>query len=139
MDPISLPDYHLTILEGHLDTFGHVNNAAYLELFEEARWQIITDNDYGLAQVREREKGPIVLEVNLKFLKELRLREKVKIVSELIEHKGRFSRMRQCIVKDDGKVAAEAVFLFGFFDLKARRLIEPSPEWRKAIGLPSPE
>ena len=35
-------EYEKTILEQHLDTFGHVNNAAYLVLYEEARWDFIT-------------------------------------------------------------------------------------------------
>ena len=30
-------EYDKTILEQHLDTFGHVNNAVYLSLYEEAR------------------------------------------------------------------------------------------------------
>jgi acyl-CoA thioesterase FadM len=29
--------YTTQILEGHLDTFGHVNNARHLDLLEEAR------------------------------------------------------------------------------------------------------
>jgi acyl-CoA thioester hydrolase len=40
--------YPLTIKETYLDTFGHVNNAMYLALLEEARWDLITTNGYGL-------------------------------------------------------------------------------------------
>ena len=35
--------YHTQIKEKDLDTLGHVNNAKYLELFEEARWDFITN------------------------------------------------------------------------------------------------
>ena len=45
--------YETLIRESHLDTFGHVNNATYLQLYEEARWELITRNGYGLAKVRE--------------------------------------------------------------------------------------
>lgn len=31
-------EYPVVIREHHLDTFGHVNNAAYLDILEEARW-----------------------------------------------------------------------------------------------------
>jgi hypothetical protein len=41
--------YEITIREAHLDSYGHVNNAAYLE-------------------------------INLKFIKEVRLRERVLMV-----------------------------------------------------------
>ena len=43
--------YPLTILEKHLDSFGHVNNATYLHLYEEARWDFITKRGFGLARV----------------------------------------------------------------------------------------
>lgn len=34
--------YDMVIKIHHLDTFGHVNNAAYLQIFEEARsWDIL--------------------------------------------------------------------------------------------------
>jgi acyl-CoA thioester hydrolase len=39
------------------------------------------------------------------------------------------------MLKEDGTVAAELNLTFGFFDLQTRRLIDPTPEWKKAIGL----
>lgn len=127
--------YELLIRESHLDTFGHMNNATYLALMEEARWELITRNGYGLPEVHRLGKGPIILEVNLKFMKELRLREKVRITAEMIDYQGRIARLKQRILKENDEVAAEAVFVFGLFDLKARKLIEPTPEWLKAVGL----
>ena len=43
--------YPLIIKEMDLDTFGHVNNARYLTLFEDARWDLITKNGYGLKKI----------------------------------------------------------------------------------------
>ena len=128
--------YEIVIRESHLDTFGHVNNAAFLVLFEEARWEFITRGGYGLKQVQEFQRGPVILDLRMRFKKELILREKVKITMEFVDHRGRISRFRQEILKEDGEVAAELELTFGFFDLKTRRLIDPSPEWKKAIGLP---
>ncbi len=48
--PYPKASYDVLILESHLDTFGHVNNAAYLTLFEESRWDFITKNGYGLKE-----------------------------------------------------------------------------------------
>ena len=128
--------YDVLILESHLDTFGHVNNAAYLTLFEEARWDFITKNGYGLKKVQELQQGPVVLDLNMKFKKEIRLREKIKITMELLDYKGKISHFRQEMLKEDGTLATELEITFGLFDLKTRRLIEPTPEWKKAIGLP---
>ena len=40
----SVHEYEVVIREHHLDVFGHVNHAVYLELFEEARWELVTAN-----------------------------------------------------------------------------------------------
>jgi hypothetical protein len=37
--------------------------------------------------------------------------------------------------KEDGKIASEATFTVGFFDMKERKLINANPEWLKAVGI----
>lgn len=125
--------YKFKVLEQHLDTFGHVNNATYLTLLEEARWDWITYNGYSLHEIQKTKKGPVILEVNLKFRRELRLREEITINSEVIEWNGKLGRLKQQMLKPDGSLAAEAVFTVGFFDLMSRKLIDPDPQWMKAI------
>ncbi len=127
--------YPLVIREYHIDTFGHVNNATYLQIMEEARWEMITERGYGLQVVRESNLGPVILEVNLKFLRELRLREKINIQTELMEYKGKIGKLRQSVLKDNNEVAAEAIFTFGLFDLKTRKIVEPNDAWKKAVGV----
>lgn len=126
--------YVVLILESHLDTFGHMNNASYLMLFEEARWDLITRNGYGLRQVQEVQKGPIVLELTMKFRREINLREKILIKTELVDYTGKIGHFRQEMIKEDGTLATELSLAMGLFDMKERKLIEPTPEWKKAIG-----
>lgn len=127
-------DYKVLIRESHLDTFGHVNNAVYLTLFEEARWEFISMNGYGLKRIQETKQGPVVLDVTVKFLKELRLREEITIRSETVNYKGKVGQIKQQMLKPDGTVACEALFTFGLFDTQARKLIDPTDEWKKAVG-----
>jgi YbgC/YbaW family acyl-CoA thioester hydrolase len=127
--------YPLQILEKHLDSFGHVNNAAYLEIYEEARWDFITKNGFGLERIQREKKGPVVLEANLKFKRELLNREQVTIVSssrEIVREK--IMLLDQQIVKSDGTIASELLLTVGFFDLKLRTLIIPTSEWLSAVG-----
>lgn len=126
--------YETLIRESHLDAFGHVNNAAYLKLFEEARWEIISPRGYGMKEVQATGQGPVVLEVNVKFRKELTLRERIRIETRITEMKGKTWRMEQVMKKQNGEVSALAEFTMGFFDLKARKLIACSHAWLKAIG-----
>lgn len=132
---VQMPEYELTILEKHLDTFGHVNNATYLELYEEARWDVITKNGYGLEEIQRTRKGPVILEINIKFMRELRLRERIRIRSKVDTYESRAGVIHQEMVKEDGSIASQAKFIFGLFDLDRRRLIAPTKEWLRALGL----
>ena len=133
--PSSSAVYDVIIRESHLDSFNHVNNAAYMVLFEEARWEWITQNGYDLRFIQQTKQGPVVLECTVKFKKELTLREKIRITTEMTDYRGKIGHCAQKMLKEDGSVAAEAVFVVGLFDLQTRRLLEPTDAWKKAIGL----
>lgn len=128
--------YPLLIRESHLDTFGHVNNAAYLEIYEEARWELATSLGYGLEAVRESGVGMAVLEARLRFLRELRLRQRVEVRSRLAELKGKVFVFEQRIVDETGQVANEAEFTMARFDLRARRIIPPTADWLSLLSRP---
>jgi acyl-CoA thioester hydrolase len=123
------------ISEAHLDSFGHLNNARYHELFEQARWDLITERGFGIDTIRRTNTGPTVLEVNVKFLRELAPREAIVIRTELVSYERKVGKLRQQMVKAGGEVACEAIYTFGLFDIGKRKLIDPSPEWAYAVGL----
>jgi YbgC/YbaW family acyl-CoA thioester hydrolase len=125
----------ITISEAHLDSFGHLNNARYLELFEQARWDLITEGGFGIDTIRRTKTGPTVLEVTIRYLRELSARDVVVIRSEMVSYERKVGKIRQQIIKTDGNAACDALFTFGLFDMERRRLIEPSPEWARALGL----
>jgi thioesterase-3 len=126
--------YHLMIRESHLDTFGHVNNAVYLQILEEARWDLITENGYGLDKVRATGLGPTILEVQLRFSKELKLRQKIKVETHLKSYEKKIAYLIQEIKNEANEICASATFTFGLFDTQARKLVLPTPDWLKAIG-----
>lgn len=127
-------DYRVQVKEFHLDTFGHVNNAMYLVLYEEARWDFITNNGFGLDRIKADKMGPVIIEAQVKFKRELVNREWINIQSRLGEVNGKLMEINQQIVRPDGKIASEAKFLVGFMDLKERKLIVPPQDWLKACG-----
>ncbi|MDF1646718.1 MAG: acyl-CoA thioesterase [Legionellaceae bacterium] len=126
--------YELLIKEHHLDTFGHVNNATYLALLEEARWALLTAHGFGLEEIRARQMGPVVLECHIQFLRELTLRKMIVIESQVLSYEKKIAVMQQDILDEQGVLCSRAEMKFGFFDLKARKLILPSKEWLLAIG-----
>jgi thioesterase-3 len=128
-------EYPLVIHEHHLDTFGHVNNAAYLEILEEARWDLVTRNGYGLDEVHRLKVGPVVLEARLRFVREIRNRQPVTIRTWLEAYAGKIGTLKQEIRDETDELCTEARFTIGLFDMATRRLVRPTPEWTLALGL----
>lgn len=127
--------YLTTIRESHLDGFGHVNNATYLQLFEEARWELITQGGYSWEDVQKEKKGPVILELSVKFLKELRVREKVRIETRCISYARVIAELEQKIWNETNELCTVARFKFALFDLEKRKLLKPTEKWLKALGL----
>jgi len=128
-------EYELKIREGHLDSFGHVNNSKYLEIFEEARWEILDSHGYGLKKVHEVKQGPVILDLRVQFQRELRNREQIKIKSYVTVAGEKIFVMRQVMYKASGEEACIADFTFGLFDMALRKLIPATAAWKKALGL----
>ncbi|MGC4095167.1 MAG: acyl-CoA thioesterase [Polyangiaceae bacterium] len=128
-------EYRLLIIERHLDTFGHVNNATYLDLFEAARWDWITGNGFGLERIRELQQGPTVLEASLRFKRELKNRQQIVIRTWVESYEGKVCVVLQEMRDEADVLCCEARFVCALFDMKARRLLEPTPDWLTAIGL----
>lgn len=127
-------EYPLLIIERHLDTFGHVNNATYLQILEEARWELITARGYGLQKIRDSGLGPTILDCNIRFMKELRLRQNIIIKTQTLSAEGKIGKLSQWIYNDQNDLCCEATFTIGLFDVKGRKLVPPTPEWLHAIG-----
>lgn len=125
----------LLIKEQHLDTFGHVNNAVYLTLLEEARWDFISPRGFGIRDIQKSGLGPTILEWNIKFKKEMRLRDKIIIESQTMSYERKIGILRQDIFHENGDILCQALMTMGLFDTRERKIVLPTPEWLHAIGL----
>lgn len=124
--------YQTVIKETDLDLFGHVNNAVYLVIFEDARWDMITQNGYGVSKIQETGLGPVILEISLNFRKELMLRDEIFIETSVISHEKKIGVLHQKMMRA-GELCCDAHFKFALFDLKARKIVLPTPDWHKVI------
>lgn len=126
--------YPALIKEGHLDTFGHVNNATYLVLLEEARWDLLTVNNYGLNKIMATKIGPTILEINIRFVKELKLRDEIIIETRVISYKKKIGILEHRIMRGN-ELCCTAEITMALFDLHQRKIIMPTPEWLRGIGI----
>ncbi len=127
--------YEVLIREHHLDSFGHVNNATYLALYEEARWEVITQRGYGHKTAMKEQKGPVILEAQIKFIKEIKLRDLITITTQTQNYDHKVGVTQQKMLHADGSIASTGVFKWCFFDMKTRKLIPPTDDWLYAIGV----
>ena len=68
-------EYSVVVREHNIDTLGHLNNASYLQLFEEARWDFSSQGGFGLDWVLSNQKSPVVVKAEMSFRKEVLNRE----------------------------------------------------------------
>ena len=127
--------YPLLIRESHLDTFGHVNNATYLEILEEARWDIITPRGYGIPEIKARQFGPVILKFTMTFVKELTLRQEIRVETQMLSYTKKIGVMQQNIFNAANELCFESELVLGLMDMQARKLVLPTPEWLHAIGM----
>ncbi|GAA2025522.1 acyl-CoA thioesterase [Catenulispora yoronensis] len=116
----------VTVRGYELDTQGHLNQAVYLQYSEHARWELLRAAGIQQNELVESGIGPVVLEATIKYLRELRGGDEVRVTCEPGWTEGKVFQFKQQIIKDDGTVCAEIVLVGGVLDLKARKLV-PNP------------
>ena len=131
--------YKSTVRESQVDVLGHMNHVQYLQALEEARWQIITDGGFGFWVIAERKIGPAVTEIQIRFLRELRLRDDILIRSVIMPRGLTRYDFHQEIRNGAGDLCCSATVTMVLMDLHIRKPIKPTPEWAQCIGFDTPE
>ena len=127
--------YLFKVLEATVDSNGHMHNVAYLAAFEEARWEMVTDRGYGIEYAVKARAAPIVLDIRMRFKKEVFLRETVTIKTSVISYRGKVMKVQQLMLSSEGDIRCLAVFTIGLFDTGSRKMLFPTKEWLFAWGL----
>ena len=59
----------LTVRGYELDSYGHVNNAVYIQYLEQARWLFMRDRGY-LEKINDEELFLVVTETSIRYIRE---------------------------------------------------------------------
>jgi acyl-CoA thioesterase FadM len=73
----------------------------------------------------------------VRFRKELKNREMIRIESQTVELvSSKILVLEQKMIRvSDGKIASDAMFTVGIFDMQARKLIDAPAGWLRAVGV----
>lgn len=129
--------FHHSLMIGNewLDSMGHVNHAHYLSFCEQARWAWAASRQVGREYIERTHIGWVILEANVRYLKELMLHDHISVSCQLAHFKNKVGSIEHEIINQQQQLCAQVVVTFGFFDLQARKLIQPTTELMAAWGI----
>ena len=125
-----------------MDQNGHMRTVAYLEVAEDSRMQYFASRGYSMGSFMKHRLGPVVSRDELQYRAELRLLDRAVVRLELagLSPDGARFRLRNTIVKADGRTAATVTSTIAWLDLGERRLTTPPDDLRALVaGLPRTE
>jgi acyl-CoA thioester hydrolase len=104
-----------TVRGYELDSYGHLNNAVYLQYLEQARWEYTRDTGI-LRDITVGHLLLVVIETHIRYIRELRLFDRVTVETSCQVHEP-FLEFRQRIMeKESGKPVARATVKTLFVD-----------------------
>jgi acyl-CoA thioester hydrolase len=78
-----MPYKFITEVRGYeLDSFGHVNNAVYMNYNEQARWNILKESGY-LDDFLKSGMFLVVVETNIRYMRELKMFDMIEVTTTL--------------------------------------------------------
>jgi acyl-CoA thioester hydrolase len=133
-EPYSVP---VTVRGYETDALGHLNQSVYLQYAEHARWSLLQAAGVGPSELLAKGVGPVVLETNIRYVRELRAADEVEVTCAFQWGEGKTFRVAQTIAKTDGTLSAQVDSVVGLLDLKARKLVkDPQGYFRDLTGAP---
>jgi thioesterase-3 len=105
----------------HLDLFGHVNNARYLEFLEEGRWAAF-ESDTDLQQIALKGYAFNVVNININYRLPARMNQVLCVATEVTRWKRRSAVIHQVVkLKGTDTVIADADVTFVMVDEKTKK------------------
>ena len=129
----------------HVDNFRHVNNARYLEFFEDGRWAYTELNRHvGKLFMDLHKKGIIhvVVNININYRKGAAVGDILRIETDIMKADSKsYTMLQKAFLGDSKTVAVDAEVVNVFIDREAEKLIEINekiingwPELGKLLG-----
>ena len=102
----------------HLDVYGHVNNARYLEFLEEGRWAFF-EAGADLSTLMQKQISFVVVNININFKRPAFLGQQLAIDTTISKLNHRSGVIRQVIrLEGSGTIVSDADVTFVLYDNK---------------------
>lgn len=130
----SLSKIQLRVRGYHLDGYGHVNNARYLEFMEEGRWDYFDQHPEMIKKLHQAGRAFVVVNLNIDYLAAARHGDDLEVMTGIIDVGERSGLCHHRIVRTDGTVIAQADLTFVLLDMRANKAAAIEGEVREALA-----
>lgn len=125
----------------HIDFYGHVNNARYLEFLEEGRWHFL-EQQAGIDDLMQSGLGMAVVNININFRREAVMGNELEVLTEMTKIGNKSVLIEQKVVlKGTDTLIVDAGVTFVVTDQKAKKavviegeLLELMQQWLAAAN-----
>lgn len=130
MEPINITE--IKIRGYHLDMFGHVNNARYLEFFEEGRWSFMDEFPQIYMMLQQEKVDPIVVKNEIDYKSSAQFGDVIEVRTYLDRFSSKSAAFHQIIInKKSQKEMVEAYVTFVLKSKETGKAIEIPEGFRK--------
>lgn len=118
----------------HCDSYGHLNNARYLELFEEARWSLLEEANI-IQPLKERGLLFFIVNINVNYRRAVDDGFTIEIHTQTDEIKRKTISFKQTMYeKGSDTVLSDAIVTFVLFDPDQGKAITIDPELQELFA-----
>jgi thioesterase-3 len=117
----------------HLDGYGHVNNARYLEFLEEGRWGIMDDSDT-IHALEDLGQAFVVVQINIRFRKPICMGDRIEVHTRL-DKLGVSSGEMEQVIRPEGSdvLMSDAKVMFVIVDKQTHRPVAIDGRLREVL------
>lgn len=118
----------------HLDGYGHVNNARYLEFLEEGRWGYFDDRPELARHFASGNPALVAVNLNINYRSAAVAGDDLEVLTRIAELGSKSARMYQEIRRlSDGQQISDADLTFVLLDVRANQSMTIEGEVRQAL------
>ncbi|WP_110685283.1 acyl-CoA thioesterase [Salinicola aestuarinus] len=124
---------HVRVRGFHLDGYGHVNHARYLEFLEEGRWAFVDDHPE-FAEALAAGVALVAVNLNIDYRRAAVMHDDLDVRTCLSRLGGRSGRVSHEIVhRRSGEVVVAASLTFVLLDQRSHEVIALDGDWRQRL------
>ena len=102
-------EYKRKIFGYECDVYGHLNNAIYLHIYEEARSDALDQMEMSIQKLNEKNIGIFLINVELEFIKAISLGENIIVRTYIIESTRLRATWKQEIFNSENELCNRAI------------------------------